>query len=193
MLKLGNKYCLYIPINSYSSSRSHIDIDRYRKLVRDGEITEYFEFNKTHIWFNRLIDKENNYIAKIDSLSGLTLIDPNIGKNGYFLIISDFVLNKEVSYYINNLRNNSKFKELLNKNKITETDIFEFEVLLFNLYFSTRVLLCNGLRYNVFKKLISNFYKVYTKDDKNERDYSYLKWCLKIINDIIDPLTNKSI
>ena len=100
--KLDNKYLFLIPINSYNGIRNDIDIERYNKLIK--LINGFFEFNKGHVWFNKKI---NGNWYKIDSISGVNIIDvPSIRKNGILLIIDDKHLYNEIFYYLNLVNNN---------------------------------------------------------------------------------------
>ena len=62
MDKVFDKFLLLIPINSYSKSRLHLDIQHYDELLRKCDC--FFEFNKNHIWVNKKIMK----LAKTDAI-----------------------------------------------------------------------------------------------------------------------------
>ena len=109
--KLDNKYIFLIPINSYNGIRNHIDIDRYNKLI--PTLWCYFEFNKGHVWVNKKI---HGIWYKIDSISGVNIIDnPTIKNNGYLLVINGKQLYNEIFYTIKLIHNN-ELNELYSTN-----------------------------------------------------------------------------
>ena len=116
MEKLFNKFLLLIPIHSYNSCRNHLELEHYNELIKTCNC--FFEFNKNHIWVNKKI---NNKFYKIDSLSGVNETNvKNINNNGYFLVVDDFNLYKEIQYLINLIKTN-------NDNN--------FEIYFYNLYY----------------------------------------------------------
>ena len=116
--KLDKHYLFLIPINSYDGIRNEIDIDRYTKLIK--HIDGFFEFNKGHVWFNKKI---NGNWYKIDSISGVNMInEPSIRTNGILLIIDKKHLYNEIFYYLN----------LVNSSDIN------IEVIFINLYYSLK-------------------------------------------------------
>lgn len=120
--KLDHKYLLLIPINSYKQAREHINKSRYNNFLDKKLIKGFFEFNKNHVWFNKLV-KGNYY--KIDSISGVNQINVNkLSNNGYLLIIENKLLYSEIEHYINCL------KDIQKKNYI--------EIFLCNLHFSLK-------------------------------------------------------
>jgi hypothetical protein len=112
--KLENIYTLTIPINLFKNSREFIDISHYKQLIHT-KIKSYFEFNKNHIWLNK---KKDGKWFKLDSLSGINQIDPNIRNNGIIIVFEDSdLLIKELDYYRKLIKINRKNK-LENKNEI---------------------------------------------------------------------------
>ena len=122
--KLENKYILLIPIKSYKKSREHLDIDRYKEFFKKKYISQFFEFNKNHIWFNKLIDNE---YYKIDSISGVNKTDIRSINNGYLLILDNKLLYGEIEYYLKVLK-----QKILNN--------ADCEVLIYNLFHSIKLL-----------------------------------------------------
>ena len=136
--KYDSKYTLLIPINSYNGIRNHIDIPRYNKLIKN--INCFFEFNKGHIWFNRII---NNKWYKIDSISGITNINkPNIDSNGYLIVIDDKILYNEIYYYLNYITSNPSLDlsyiqlyyciKIIKLKKIENDSDYNFKIYLLN-------------------------------------------------------------
>lgn len=120
--KLDNKFLLLIPIKINSSIRNHLDLERYNKLMKNNNFTNYFEFNKNHIWINRKI---NGQYYKIDSISGVNMIEPNkLGNNGYFLVFEDFLLYDEILHHF----------KILTANKLQKIE-YDTEIIIYNLYF----------------------------------------------------------
>jgi len=105
---IDKKYTLTIPIDLFKNSREYINIDRYNRLL--SQIECYFEFNKTHVWFNKK-DKDHKW-WKIDSISGIHLIDPKFKKNEYIIVFNDSLLINEIDYYRNILKKNTKIVEV---------------------------------------------------------------------------------
>lgn len=123
--QIGDSHSILIPMNKYQNARSHINVDRYQKLVNTNRITSYFEFNAGHVWLNKFI-KDKNIWVKIDSISGVNPIDPriNYNQNGIILVINDKkILGEEMIFYIKQL-SGDKIKDELN---------------LFNLYHSINI------------------------------------------------------
>ena len=92
---LTEKMCFLIPINLNGVSKKHREIWDFNRLISyfGVSVSEYFEFNKDHIWANRYIDGE---WYKIDSLSGVTSQNPlkNISDNGYLIVLTNkFLVN----------------------------------------------------------------------------------------------------
>jgi hypothetical protein len=141
--KLDNKYVFLIPINSYTSVRNEIDIDRYNKLIK--LVNGFFEFNKGHVWFNK---KMNGKWYKIDSISGVNMINvPNIRNNGILLIIDDKHLYNEIFYYLN----------LINSDNSDNT--INIEVTLINLYYALKNVKLNKTadeNYNTYTEIFIN-------------------------------------
>lgn len=122
-----NQYTLLIPINLKNinkSNRDFFDYSRYLSFL-GKEITQYFEFNKGHVWFNIY---KNNRWYKVDSLSGVNQIDRinSFGENGYLVIFSQKMIFLEIEYIIGFVKSNCKNNlEKLNEN---------LEIILYNLY-----------------------------------------------------------
>lgn len=104
---IDKKYTLTIPINLFKNSREYVNIDRYNKLL--PLINYYFEFNKTHVWLNK---RDNNKWWKIDSISGISLIDPKFKNNGYIIVFDNNLLVEEIDYYRMLLKNDNQIKEI---------------------------------------------------------------------------------
>ena len=125
--KLDKQYVYLIPINTYNGARSHIDIERYNKLIK--LVNGFFEFNKGHVWFNKKI---NGNWYKIDSISGVNIIDvPSIRKNGILLIIDDKHLYNEIFNYLNLVDKSNKS----NKSNRSDNNHSNIKVILINLYY----------------------------------------------------------
>jgi hypothetical protein len=125
---LANKFILLIPYNSYNKSRSHMDIDHYTKLYK--QLDCFFEFNKNHIWVNKRI---NDTFYKIDSIGGVNEININrLGKNGYFLVIDNYLLYDEVKYLISLIKQTT-----INDNNYNDNnDNYDnYEIIFYNLYY----------------------------------------------------------
>jgi hypothetical protein len=119
--KIDKQYVFLIPINSYNGVRNEIDIERYTKLIK--LVKGFFEFNKGHVWFNKKI---NGNWYKIDSISGVNMInEPSIRNNGILLIIDSKHLYNEIFYYLN----------LVNSDNSDNSDI---EVIFINLYYALK-------------------------------------------------------
>ena len=102
-----NKFVMLIPLNSYSNSRKHIDLNHYKNMIR--KLNYYFEFNKGHIWVNKKI---NGYFYKFDSITGINMTYNNgIGNNGYLLIIDNYNLYEEIEYIISIIKKYNTIKE----------------------------------------------------------------------------------
>ena len=123
--KYTNKYCQLVPINFrgvHNKNRQTWNYNRFIKFIGEQNgIIGYFEFNKDHVWFNKLVEGE---WFKIDSLSGVNMINKinRFGENGYLLVFEKNILFYEIEFLIN-----------LIKEKGGEED-FEIEIALNNLY-----------------------------------------------------------
>lgn len=153
-----NKFTLLIPINTYNTARNHIDINYYKTLIKNKNgICCYFEFNKNHIWLNK---KKNGKWYKIDSISGVNQIEPNLNSNGIILVIEDKMLYIEIENYLKTL------KKYFENNKIENgSDIPE--ILLFNLFFSLKqIKISNILKFKLIKRLkeILEIFVNYSRD-----------------------------
>lgn len=121
----SNKYCQLVPINLrgiHKKNRQAWNYNRYLQFVgKEKGINCYFEFNKDHVWFNKLVDGE---WYKIDSLSGVNMINKlnSFGENGYLLVFEKDILFYEIDFLI------SLIKEKRDDNE------FEIEIALNNLY-----------------------------------------------------------
>ena len=100
----------------------------------------FFEFNKGHIWFNRII---NNKWYKIDSISGITNINkPNIDSNGYLIVIDDKILYNEIYYYLKYITSNPSLDlsyiqlyyciKIIKLKKIENDNDYNFKIYLLN-------------------------------------------------------------
>ncbi len=125
---LFNKFILLIPYNSYKNSRKHLDMDFYNKIY--NKVNSFFEFNKNHIWINKKLDGK---MYKIDSIGGVNEINTkNMGKNGYFLVIDEFLLYEHVQYFINLIKRNIDNEVNISK----DSDFLDYiEVVFYNLYY----------------------------------------------------------
>lgn len=126
--KIGKAHTILIPINKYKGSRDHLDLSRYESMIKNKEITCYFEFNPNHVWLNKYIPEENSWY-KIDSLSGVNNIDPRINnnKNGIILVINQkSTLGNELIYYIKNLTGCKTNDELILYNLYHSLNVFIF-------------------------------------------------------------------
>ena len=123
--KYSNKYCQLVPINLrgvHNKNRNSWDYNRYIKFIGEKKgINCYFEFNKDHVWFNKLVDGE---WYKIDSLSGVNMINKlnKFGENGYLLVFEKDILFYEIEFLINLIKGKK------------DQDNFEIEIALNNLY-----------------------------------------------------------
>lgn len=146
--EIGEAHTILIPINKYTGARDHLDLVRYDKMVNNLEITSYFEFNPTHVWLNKYIEDKKCWY-RIDSLSGLTRIDPriNFNKNGIILVIDQKnTLGNELVYYIKKLTGDKELDELV----------------LYNLFHSINVFLKKDIKFPLLKlksmkKYLDNF------------------------------------
>ena len=145
--KLDSKYIFLIPINSYNGIRNHIDIDRYNKLI--PKLLCYFEFNKGHVWINKKI---NGIWYKIDSISGVNIIDsPIIKNNGYLLVIDGKHLYNEIFYTIKLIHENQN-------NEIYYTNLYYSlkSIKLNTIAFDSKCNLNELIKYNKQISLLSN-------------------------------------
>ena len=175
---IDKQYVYLIPINSYNGARSHIDIERYNKLIK--LVNGFFEFNKGHVWFNK---KMNGNWYKIDSISGVIMINaPSIGKNGILLIIDDKHLYNEIFYYLNLIVKNDKS----DKNDNNHSNI---KVILINLYYALKNIKLNitkDEKYNtcidIFRN-IKNLLNDYIKNDRiNKSNKKSIETIIRLIN-----------
>ena len=159
---IDNKYVLLIPINNYSNSRNHIDINHYQKILTN--LDNFFEFNRNHVWINKKI---NNKWYKIDSISGTNMIDnPKMNNNGYLFVIEKKLLYIEIEYYLKKIIIFFKNNPVLESSKkieyfsITNTP----EILLYNLFFSLKqipIILNNyNLEYSKSEQQIVVLYEI---------------------------------
>lgn len=175
IMGINNIFILLIPINIYSGSRTHIDIDRYNKFLNN--IDSCFEFNSSHIWINK---KKGGVWYRIDSISGINTIDnPNFNNNsnGFFLVIENINLFIELEYYVNRIK------------KIQNLDI---EIYLYNLYFclrhiSVNISICNSIEpTNILLINLRNTLKIYIELkrylNKPNNIYKLKKNNIKILN-----------
>ena len=174
--KLDKKYIMLIPINSYLNSRVHLNLNYYEKIIK--LVDYFFEFNKNHIWFNKKI---NNIWYKIDSITGVNIInEPNITNNGFFLILDKSLLFNEICYYINCLK------------KINKED----EIVIYNLYHSLKhvnlhCFIKNDRKFNLNLLILQNIFKYTTnyvllkRQNKNDNLDNNIKNIIKYIQLII--------
>ena len=160
--KIDNSHTILIPINKYQNARSHINIDRYEKLVKEKKIKSYFEFNPNHVWLNKYIDSKKMWF-KIDSISGVNPIDPriNYNQNGIILVINEkTTLGNEIIYYIKNLTGN----------------IVDDELNLFNLHHSINAFK-SKLSKNTYKNLnnMEIFLDNYVKEKRSQLSNNFIK------------------
>jgi hypothetical protein len=121
---LVNKFIILIPYNSYANSRKHLDMEFYNKIY--NKVNSFFEFNKNHIWINK---KVNDKMYKIDSIGGANEINvKRMGKNGYFLVIDEFLIYEHVEYFINLIKTN-------NDNQKENDFVENYEIIFYNLYY----------------------------------------------------------
>lgn len=148
---LDNVYTLTIPIDSYSNSREYINYERYKKILSNLDC--YFEFNKGHVWFNK---KKDNTWHKIDSITGITQIDPRLNKNGYILVFNIKQTLKEMNYYRQCIHTYSTFEQN--------------ELFLCNLFHASKHIAGNE-KFNKIKDILYNFLKHYRKNNYKSYDY----------------------
>ena len=151
--KYSNKYCQLVPINFrgvHNKNRQTWNYNRYIKFIgKENGINCYFEFNKDHVWFNKLIDGE---WYKIDSLSGVNMINKinRFGENGYLLVFENNVLFYEIEFLLNLIKEKRDKKE------------FEIEIALNNLYhLLERVNLSYSKNDITFNNKVSNLKTIY--------------------------------
>jgi len=168
--KLDNKYLFLIPLYSYKNIRNNIDIERYNKLIK--QLNCYFEFNKGHVWVNKKI---NGYWYKIDSISGVHMINtPSINKNGYLLLLDRKLLYNEIHYLMQELSNNVK----------------DFEIKAINLYYILKLVKMNKTNDNNFNKKLEIMISIkdklhdYLENNRLNKNVSlietHIKECIKI-------------
>ena len=127
--KYTGRFTLLVPINLNGINNKNRNQWNYNRLIRylDGHsISEYFEFNKGHIWYNKYI---NGKWYKIDSLSGVNIQNKprQFSNNGYILIFESNLIFKELKYIFNFIK-----VKLINLRQ-TEKDEF-LEIAYYNLY-----------------------------------------------------------
>tara|TARA_B100001093_G_C26769281_1_gene989305 strand:+ start:882 stop:1556 length:675 start_codon:yes stop_codon:yes gene_type:complete len=144
--KIDNVYSLTIPINSYSDSREYIDIEHYTNTLRTCSF--YFEFNKGHIWLNK---KKDNMWYKLDSITGITHIDPHLKNNGYIIVFNKQDTLNEMNYY-------RKFIK-------TKTEFNTLEIYVCNLYHASSVIQGKHPLYFLIEKILLLFINTYRKSD----------------------------
>lgn len=157
--KLDNKYCVYIPIYVSNNSYKYVDINRYKKKIFEKKIKFYFEFNKNHVW---LVRYYQNQYYKLDSITGINIIDPNIIKqHGYLIVIND--IHEEIIYNLEKLY--SLKNELINLNSniyklIKNEKYFIYEILFYNLLYSLKTLKITKPNYIYIMKLLFMYLKL---------------------------------
>ena len=124
---VDNKFSLLIPLNNYNNSRIDINIEYYKKKIL--ELDSYFEFNKGHIWVNKKID---NKWYKIDSISGINIINPIINNNGFILVFDKSNLFNEIDNTIIMLKNNNYNNEILYYNLFHSIKLINLDINLTN-------------------------------------------------------------
>ena len=176
--RLDNKYIYLIPINSYTGSRNHIDIERYNKFIK--LVNGFFEFNKGHVWFNKKI---NGTWYKIDSISGVNMInEPSIRKNGILLIIDDKHLYNELFYYLN-------LVDKRNKSDRSDNNHSNIQVILINLYYALKNVKLNNTNDEIYNNSIDIFRNIkkllsdYIENDRlNKNNEKSIKPIFRLIN-----------
>ena len=157
--KYNNTFCILIPINLYKKSRENIAIDHYNKLIKNKNITQYFEFNKGHVWFNKYI---KNSWYKIDSITGVSQFDfNNIKDNGYLLIIDSYNILIELKNYI-----------IILKKKYDEITIFNLHYLLKNIELNYHL---TNSKYNSNISLLKNLKHTLEKYVLYKQQSKYIK------------------
>lgn len=137
IMDINKIFVLLIPINSYSGSRAHLDMERYSRFLNN--IESCFEFNKSHIWINKKLD---GIWYKIDSISGINSIDkPNFHNNetGFFLVVENINLFIEIEHYIRKIR-----KIIFPKNLENPENLEDIEIHLYSLYFCLKHISINS-------------------------------------------------
>jgi len=176
--KLDKQYVYLIPINSYNGVRSHIDIERYNKLIK--LVNGFFEFNKGHVWFNK---KMNGNWYKIDSISGVNMINiPSIRANGILLIIDDKHLYNEIFYYLN-------LVDKSDKSVTVDKSDSNIQIIFINLYYALKNIKLNNTKDEKYNKCIENFRNIkkslsdYVENDRinknNEKSIETIKGLVK--------------
>lgn len=146
---IENKYTLTIPLNTSKNSREFIDIIRYKKLI-NRKIINYFEFNKNHVWLNK---KKDNKWWKLDSISGIVNIDPNINNNGIIIVFEGRqILLKELDC------NKKCIKQKINN-----------EIYWCNLYHLTKNIKIDNELYIKIKNNLNIFIETYRKTNFNNK------------------------
>ena len=176
-----NKFTLLSPINLNNINKSNRDFFNYSRYLTylGNKITQYFEFNKGHIWFNTY--KDNKWY-KVDSLSGVNEINTitNFGDNGYFLIFSQKMIFLEIEYLLKFVK--SQYKE--DSKKINEN----IEIILYNLYHLLSKIKLEYSRDSYYNKKLSILRQISKSLDKfiklNREVYISTNERKKIIDDI---------
>lgn len=161
---LDNKYSVLIPIKSSKNSHKYVNISRYTEMLKNKEITNYFEFNKNHVWLNKLV---NNIYYKVDSISGVYPSNPTFSnKNHGYIIVINNPLN-EIKYHIKQVKNiNSQIVSI--KNDIIKNKYFEYELLFFNLFHCAKTLKLKNLNYIKMMKTLFKYIKLMRSSTYNE-------------------------
>tara|TARA_B110000495_G_C22994630_1_gene586153 strand:- start:274 stop:1011 length:738 start_codon:yes stop_codon:yes gene_type:complete len=167
--KLENVYTLTIPINLFENSREFIDTSHYKHLI-DTKITSFFEFNKTHIWLNK---KQDGKWWKIDSLSGVIHINPNIRNNGLIIVFEDSdLLIKELDYYRKLIKNN-KINKLEQRNEIYWCNLVHSYKCLYQSLYEKIQYKSKNIEIKLFKDIyffLQRFIHLYRKFNYNHSD-----------------------
>jgi len=180
--KLDKQYVYLIPINSYNGARSHIDIERYNKLIK--LVNGFFEFNKGHVWFNK---KMNGNWYKIDSISGVNMINiPSIRKNGILLIIDGKHLYNEIFYYLN-------LVDKSNKSDTVDKSDSNIQIIFINLYYALKNIKLNNTKDEKYNTCIENFRNIkkslsdYVENDRlNKTNEKSIETIIRLIKSFIN-------
>ena len=188
--KYTNKYCALVPINLRGIHNNHRDLwnyERFLPFLKEGYIKSFFEFNKDHIWLNKL---DNGKWYKIDSLSGIYEINkPNrFTENGYLLVFESTLLFYEIEYLlkkINSLYYNGKVN---NNNNGKHLDTIEIAIN--NLYHLMTKIQFNFDKhdnsYNEKLAMLKTIYKIATQfiiENRKEKIKSQMK--NKFLNELV--------
>ena len=136
--KFDNKFVFLIPIDSNIMTQKYIrkyECNRLTPFIGNS-ILSYFEFNKGHVWLNKIIDGK---LFKIDSLSGVNMIDipRTLNTNGYLMVFEKKLLTLECEFYFDLLKKNSiENNKIVNKKNIIRHNYTnQNETVLYNLYY----------------------------------------------------------